>query len=357
MSKNPQKNGYIKIPKNPQKKVVQKPQKCANKSRCLYECTLCDYNTSNKKDFRKHCGTIKHFTNMSNNQDYLAIKTEETQITEQTPNEYNLKIFEEKKHICEICGRGYKFKSGYYRHMKICYKKNMESFRQIQNKIKTESEVMKMLIENNETNKRLCEKLINMESNRQEQVIQNTINNNTINNNQKLSINVFLNTQCKDAMNITDFVNQLQLTLDDLIYTKNNGYVKGITKIFVKNLEEMKPTERPIHCSDKKRQCFYIKDEDKWERDKEHAKLDKTIDTVSRKQINQIKDWEAAHPNWNNSDAGTEEYMHMVRSVMGGQTDSEQEKNNKSIKKELTQSAVTDSTNSLGWNTDTNKIL
>ena len=73
-----------------------------------------------------------------------------------------------------------------------------------------------------------------------------------------------MNEQCKNAMNLTDFINQLNVSLEDLQYSKNNGFIEGVTNIFTKQLKDLKPTERPIHCSDKKRLQFYVKDDDKW---------------------------------------------------------------------------------------------
>ena len=87
------------------------------------------------------------------------------------------------------------------------------------------------------------------------------------NNNNTISINFFLNETCKNAMNLTDFIDQLQVSLEDLSYSKDNGFVKGVTNIFAKQLQDLKPTERPIHCSDKKRLQFYVKDDDKWFKD------------------------------------------------------------------------------------------
>ena len=110
---------------------------------------------------------------------------------------------------------------------------------------------------------------------------------NTYNN--AMSINIYLNEKCKDAMNLTDFVENVKVSLEDLLYTKNHGFVKGISNIFVKQLQDMEPTQRPIHCSDKKRLQFYVKDADKWEKDKSHEKIDKTIDEITFKQIKQVK--------------------------------------------------------------------
>ena len=158
------------------------------------------------------------------------------------------------------------------------------------------------------------------------------LGNNTFNTtNNKMTINVFLNEQCKDAINLSDFLNQVKLSLEDLVYTKHHGYSKGISNIFVKHLNDLKPTERPIHCSDIKRLQFYVKDEDKWEKDTEHSKIDKSIQNITRKQVKQIKEWESKHPNWNEDDKETELYMTMVYQVMGS-NDEEQIEN---IKREL----------------------
>ena len=154
------------------------------------------------------------------------------------------------------------------------------------------------------------------------------------NDNKKMTINIFLNEKCKDAMNLTDFMNNLQITLDDLIYTKNHGYAKGVSNIFLKHLGYLKPTERPIHCSDRKRLQFYVKDEDKWEKDN-NEKIDKTIHRVSQKQIRLIKEWESKHPNWAQNDEETEMYLKMIQEVMGGVKDDEVTKNRETIKKTI----------------------
>ena len=112
---------------------------------------------------------------------------------------------------------------------------------------------------------------------------------------EKLNINLFLNNECKNAMPLQDFVDKIQLTLEDLIYSQQHGYIKGITNIFVKNLEDLEPTERPIHSvQDKKKQQFYVKDGNGWECDKKENKIDQSIDSVTKKQINKIKEWDTA---------------------------------------------------------------
>ena len=117
-----------------------------------------------------------------------------------------------------------------------------------------------------------------------------------------MTINVYLNEKCKGAMNLTDFVDKIKISLQDLSFTNKNGLIEGVSNIFAKELEDMEPTERPIHCSNKNNMHFYIKDSDKWEQDKQHIKLDKSIENVMNKQLKQIKIWEKEHPNFMDDD-------------------------------------------------------
>ena len=153
------------------------------------------------------------------------------------------------------------------------------------------------------------------------------------NNNNKISINVFLNEKCKDAMNLADFVDNIKVSLDDIQYTKEHGYVKGISNIFVKHLTDMNVTERPIHCSDKKRLQFYVKDENEWSKDKTHNKINETIKHISQQQIKQIKCWEEAHPNYMKDDALIAEWHKMIYTMMGGATNSDIKNSTENIKK------------------------
>ena len=143
----------------------------------------------------------------------------------------------------------------------------------------------------------------------------NTTNNNTQNNN--ISINVYLNEHCKDAMNLKDFVQQLKITIDDLVYQGEHGYVKGIENIFTKQLQDLPPTERPIHCSDKKRMQFYVKDDDKWQKDNHHEKIDQTLTDLTVKGIKALKDWEAEHPNYLNNDVEMKTWQNLVQKITG----------------------------------------
>ena len=156
--------------------------------------------------------------------------------------------------------------------------------------------------------------------------------NTTINNYNKMTINVFLNEKCKNAMNLTDFINNVKISLEDLSYSKNNGYVKGICNILQRHLKDMSPTERPIHCNNKK-EMFYIKDEDKWENKKiANTKIDKSINDITYKQMKKLKEWEKEHPEHLENEAEFETWNKMIKEIVGGDN---KEKSNIEIKKAL----------------------
>ncbi len=240
--------------------------------------------------------------------------------------------------VCE-CGKCYKFRSGLYRHKKKCTPpmKNTKLLKKSEDIITHVDTLGKkkvtMSLEQYETLVGGIKKLIPLVEKGLENEASNVTNINNISN--KLSINVFLNEHCKDAMNLTDFVENLKVNIEDLMYTKENGYAKGISNIFVKQLQDMEPTQRPIHCSDNKRMKFYVKDDDKWNKDAANTKIDKAVLDVDRKQWRAIKEWEESHPGYESSDALYKEYMELVRATMGGGNKKTVEVNSKQIKKEL----------------------
>jgi len=156
-------------------------------------------------------------------------------------------------------------------------------------------------------------------------------------NNKKMTINVFLNEKCKDAMNLTDFVDRLQVSLQDLAYTETHGYVKGISNIFTKHLTHMKPTERPIHCCDKKRLQFYIKEDDQWEKDEKNTKINKSIQDISVKQIKKLKVWEEQNPTYLEDEELLQKWHSLLGEIMGGSAEDERDKNKEQIKKTISE--------------------
>mgnify|MGYP000465533986 CR=1 FL=1 len=164
----------------------------------------------------------------------------------------------------------------------------------------------------------------------------NYTNVNTANNshNKTFNLQFFLNEQCKDAINIKDFVESIQVQISDLENTGRNGYVEGISKIFINNLEQLKTHERPIHCSDSKREILYIKDEDKWEKDAEQKKMHKMVRRVADKNARMLPKFKEAHPDCIKSTSRySDQYNKIIMEAMGGRGDDDFEKEEKIIKR------------------------
>jgi len=263
------------------------------KNRNDFVCTLCDYNTSNKYDYEKHIKTIKHKTNQS------AIK----------PCDLSIKLnkkSQDDKFICETCTKSYKDYSGLWRHKKKCKNMNIDDSNEENENIKldlTDSGVIFQLIKQNDEFKQMIveqNKTIVDQSNKLIEICKNTSSTSIshINSHNKtFNLNVFLNETCKDAMNISDFVDSLQLQLSDLENVGKLGYVEGISNIIIKNLKAMDVHKRPVHCSDSKREVMYIKDEDKWERENnEKIKLRKVIKRIASKNQRMIPKFKEEHP-------------------------------------------------------------
>jgi hypothetical protein len=152
------------------------------------------------------------------------------------------------------------------------------------------------------------------------------INTNCNNTTNKFNLNFFLNEQCKDALNLADFINSLHLQLSDLQTVGKLGYSEGISKIFVNGLKELDLYKRPLHCSDIKREILYVKDEDKWQKeDDENTKMKHAIQHITHKNIKQIPKWVEQNPSCKDSDSKqNEEYMQLVSNSMTGNSLEEQ---------------------------------
>jgi hypothetical protein len=162
-------------------------------------------------------------------------------------------------------------------------------------------------------------KLIEQNGKLQEQLVslskEKNIVNNIVNNTNNFNLNIFLNEKCKDALNISDFIQSLKITLDDLMYTKNKGLVEGITNVMIRGLRQLDVYKRPIHCTDTKRETMYIKDCEKWEKDDNHDKIKNTIVKIANKERNMISAWVDENPDWFDTEATQLEYLTMVRNV------------------------------------------
>ena len=289
-------------------------------------CNKCKYKTDNKKDYSKHLLTRKH--KMDNNGYY----------------EDNEKIPTWK---C-VCGKIYKFKQGLYKHKKTCVNLSqddktcsnniiMEIVKQNQSYIFNNQEFKEIIMEQNkyiiEQQKQSQELQKTILTIAQEsKIIQNNTTNNTKNN---FNMNFFLHEQCKDALNIMDFVNTLQVHLKDLENVGQLGYAEGISKIFIRGLKELDIFKRPIHCSDLKRETMYVKDKNEWEKDNDDkAKIKLAIKYIAHKNTTQIPSWVKENPCCKNSDSKkNDQYLHIINKSMGGIDEIEDEKNyNKIIK-------------------------
>ena len=156
------------------------------------------------------------------------------------------------------------------------------------------------------------------------------------NNNNNISINVYLNEKCKNAMNLTDFVDKINVSLEDLVYTQQHGYIQGLTNIFTKKLKDLSPNERPIHCCDKKRLQFYVKDDNILMKDNEHEKLDKSLNEVKIKQMKKLKQWEDLNPDYLLDEKLLNKWQLMVKEIIGPfENKKDQEKNLSIIKKQI----------------------
>jgi hypothetical protein len=201
----------------------------------------------------------------------------------------------------------YKQRSGLWRHKKTCKK--------IFNEPEQEEERIKQIVEGIMDDSNIKNEMIE-QLKEQTKIIQEMIPKLGNNNNNKFNINVFLNEQCRDAINMSEFVESLQIQLEDLHYTKDNGLIQGVTSIFVNGLRSLEMYKRPIHCTDMKRETLYIKDNNEWDCENGKGKLKLAINDVANKQCKAIKDWEMHNPDWSNSEKGKDEYICLVRSVM-----------------------------------------
>ena len=280
-----------------------------------YFCKKCNYSTSRISHWERHILTPKH----------LDKKEKESKV-----NILN--------YSC-ICGKKYKYASGLSKHKKKCFmylKKKKEETESLNNEniaLKCEITKLKSAIPNLMDNISEILKSQRELSIKQQEALAIPTTKNIYNN--RVSINVYLNENCKDAMNLQEFIANLNVSLDDLTYTKNHGYAKGISNIFVRELKDLEPTQRPIHCSDNKRLKFYVKDKDKWEKDNENKKIDKTIDHLASKQVETIKEWVKKHPNYYDSPEKLMEWHTLVSAVMGGVDEEKKQKNSEIIKKEI----------------------
>lgn len=285
-----------------------------------FYCIFCDFKCSKTSDWNRHVETKKHRYRHNGN---------------------GMEIKKNAEYKC-LCGKTYTTNSGLWKHRKLCNftfcdDTNSVTMEQLPTDFKITTEMFyDLLKQNNELQKSIIalakEKLPTISNNC------NNTNTNTFN------LQIFLNETCKDAINISDFVNQIQLTVSDLEETGKLGYAEGISRVFLKNLNGMDDTSRPIHCSDSKREILYIKDDNQWHKETtDKPILTNAIKQIANKNIKQITEWQKLHPDYNNPDSKvSDKYMKIVMNSMSGSTKEESQKNYDKIIKNVIKKTVID---------------
>jgi hypothetical protein len=275
-----------------------------------FSCYLCDYHTDKKSSYDKHLTTSKH------------IKLTNVNIFS---NKSCHEVAEDiKEFICNCCNKSFKSRVGLWKHKQKC---NQEKEKETNEP--TDKELIMMLIKENSELKNLVIKVL--ENNTPNNIItNNNTNTHTNSHNKAFNLNFFLNETCKNAMNITDFVDSIKLQLSDLMEVGELGYVEGISKIIVKNLNSLDETIRPVHCTDKKRETMYVKDEGEWNKeDEKKTKLTKAVKKIADKNIRLLPQFREKYPEYKNSSSKTsDKYDKIVIEAMT----TDEDKNEKIIK-------------------------
>jgi hypothetical protein len=286
-----------------------------------FYCEKCFYGCKKLSDWNKHISTFKH----NDDSVYLNEGIEHT---------YKCK-----------CGKEYAYSSGLSKHKKKCsvYKSNIDLVVENEHSnldtIKFQQDCIMQLIQDNKEFKSLLVEFMKGGTNNANS---HNYNNNTNSNNNSFNLQFFLNEQCKDAIDINEFVNSIQVTIADLEETGRLGYAEGISRIIINNLKQLDVYKRPIHCSDLKRNMLYIRHSNAWEKDKEKPNLMKSmINNVAMKNIGQLQNWKNMYPGCDAYNSNKREtYLTIVQNAMNGSSEEEQQDNSmkiiKNVAKEVT---------------------
>ena len=284
----------IKTPKNAEK----------------FYCEKCNFKCSKNSDWNRHLLTAKH------------------------KKEINGNDWKQKKRTCEYCEKSFKTASGLWKHEQKCYRlqEPSEQPKETPAKPTDSAMIIELLKQNQEFKEMMIEQSRQIQDTQQEnqelqkqlieavKVGQHIENQTNINNNQKFNLNFFLNEQCKDAINMSDFIENMELDLEDLTETGRLGYVGGISRILINKLQELDIYKRPLHCTDVKRETLYIKDNDEWEKQANSKdKMGQIIGKVANKNCRNLPKWTEEHPGYDVFDSPENmEYMNMTQAVLGG---------------------------------------
>ena len=302
----------------------------------IYSCILCDFNTSNKNHYNKHLLTRKHIGN--------------TERKKNTNDNLNL------SNVCNVCNKEYLNYNALWKHKKKCVVSHTLEDTKLQNTftptnniipdiflevLKESKELQQVLIEQNkdlqnkllEKENKLLEKdnILIEQNNKIIELASKQTSNTNINSHNKtnnFNLQFYLNETCKDAMNIVDFVNSLQLTTDDFETTGKLGFVDGISRIFIKELKKLDTEKLPIHCTDFKRETVYIKDNNTWEKETDEKKRVKwAIDSIAQLNLNQIQQWQEKYPECKeNNTRANDHFFGLAKVALGGRGKEEEDK-------------------------------
>ena len=266
-----------------------------------FYCIKCNFKCFRESDWDRHVSTLKHNKMITiNNNNYT------------NQNNY---------FICE-CGKQYKYRQGLFVHKKVC---NILLINKINNIQEEKNIIITLLEENNKLQNQIIELC------KEKKTLTNI--NNINSHNKTFNLNVFLNETCKDAMNIMDFVDSIKLQLSDLENVGKLGYIEGISNIITSNLKALDITQRPVHCTDKKRDVLYVKDENKWEKDETRVKLRSVIKKVVSKNQRVLPQFKEKYPDCNTSISKfSDQYNKIIIEAMGGYGENDLEKEDKIIK-------------------------
>jgi hypothetical protein len=279
-------------------------------------CEVCNFSCCKKGDLNRHILTPKH----------INLTLSNGTVTEKTSKSVN---------VCDICSKEYKSRNGLWNHKKKCNTIEQETKEQnsitpelVMELIKNNKELQNIILEQNNTINNLVKNGVSQSNNT------NSLNNSNNNSNNKtFNLQFFLNETCKDAMNIMDFVDSIKLQLSDLEKVGEIGYTQGISNIITTNLKALDVTQRPVHCTDKKRETMYIKDENKWEKeDDQNTKLRKVIRRVANKNMRLLPLFREKYPEYNNSSSKiSDKYDKIALEATGGTGNNDKEKEEKII--------------------------
>jgi len=284
-----------------------------------FYCGYCDFKCCKKSNWIIHINTTKHNYRVNGN------------------NMENAEIDKNAENICD-CGKKYATKSGLWKHKPKCTVKNNMKNTVVKEETNDKDDLILMLIKQNSALIKETSDFKNLmieQQNMMMKVIENGTHNTTHTNshNKAFNLNLFLNETCKDAMNINDFVESIKLQVSDLENVGEIGFVEGISNIIVKNLNALDVTKRPIHCTDKKREIIYIKDENTWEKDESQCKMRRMIKKVVSKNQRLIPKFKEQNPEYNKSYSKvSDKYNKLIIESMGGSGDNDLEKEDKIIR-------------------------